>query len=182
MRKIIPVIILASLSFTVAGCKQAETADIPDLTGDISVKGSITCNELTASAELTRTEGVWTIDFTSPDSIKGLSVTIDGNAVKYALDGIEYEYPTNSHKSLTTAVSVLTDCIADAAEKENISVHKSTEKLIISGSADNISYNLTLDADGNIIGISAGGYVFDCSGGEPAEETSSAVDVALYLK
>ena len=125
---------------------------------------------------------MWTIDFTSPDSIKGLSVTIDGNAVKYALDGIEYEYPANSHKSLTTAVSVLTGCIADAAEKENISVHKSTEKLIISGSADNVAYNLTLDEDGNIIGISAGGYVFDCSGGEPAEETSSAVDVALYLK
>lgn len=181
MRKIIPVIILASLSFTAAGCKQAETADIPDLTGDISVKGNITCNELTASAELTRTEGVWTIDFTSPDSIKGLSVTIDGNAVKYALDGIEYEYPANSHKSLTTAVSVLTDCIADAADKENISVHKSTENLIISGSAGNVAYNLTLDADGNITGISAGGYVFDCSG-EPTEETSSAVDAALYLK
>lgn len=181
MRKIIPVIILASLSFTAAGCKQPETADIPDLTGDISVKGSITCNELTASAELTRTEGVWTIDFTSPDSIKGLSVTIDGNAVKYALDGIEYEYPANSHKSLTTAVSVLADCIADAADKENISVHKSTEKLIISGSADNVAYNLTLDEDGNIIGVSAGGYVFDCSS-EPTEETSSAVDVGLYLK
>lgn len=181
MRKIIPVIILASLSFTAAGCKQAETADIPDLTGDISVKGSITCNELTASAELTRTEGVWTIDFTSPDSIKGLSVTINGNAVKYALDGIEYEYPANSHKSLTTAVAVLTDCIADAADKENISVHKSGEKLIISGSSDNISYNLTLDADGNITGISAGGYVFECSG-ESTEETSSAVDVGLYLK
>ena len=181
MRKIIPVIILASLCFTAAGCKQAETADIPDLTGDISVKGSITANELTASAELTRTEGVWTIDFTSPESIKGLSVTIDGNTVKYALDGIEYEYPANSHKSLTTAVAVLTDCITDAADKENISVHKSGEKLIISGSSDNISYNLTLDADGNITGISAGGYVFDFSG-ESTEETSSAVDVAFYLK
>ena len=182
MRKIIPVIILASLCFTAAGCKQPETADIPDLTGDISVKGSITANELTASAELTRTEGVWTIDFTSPESIKGLSVTIDGNTVKYALDGIEYEYPANSHKSLTTAVAVLTDCIADAADKENISVHKSGEKLIISGSADNVAYNLTLDADGNITGISAGGYVFSCSDIMPTEETSSAVDVALYLK
>ena len=181
MRKIIPVIILASLCFTAAGCKQPETADIPDLTGDISVKGSITANELNASAELTRTEGVWTIDFTSPESIKGLSVTIDDKTVKYALDGIEYEYPANSHKSLTTAVAVLTDCIADAANKENVSVHKSGEKLIISGSADNVAYNLTLDADGNITGISAGGYVFDCSG-ESTEETSSAVDVGFYLK
>ncbi|MGN0610981.1 MAG: hypothetical protein ACI4JI_04275, partial [Ruminiclostridium sp.] len=75
----------------------------------------------------------------------------------------------------------LTDCIENAAEKQNISVHKSTEKLIISGSADNTAYNLTLDEDGNIIGISAGGYVFDCSG-ESKEETSSAVDAALYLK
>lgn len=181
MRKIIPVIILASLCFAAAGCKKAETAEIPDLTGDMCIEGSITCNELTADAKLTRTSGVWTIDFSSPDSIKGLSVTIDGSTVKYALDDIEYEYPLSSHKSLTTAVSLLTDCISDAAGKEDISVHKSSDKLIISGSADNTAYRLTLDTDGNITGISAGGYVFLCPG-EPAEDTSSAIDAAKYLK
>ena len=181
MRKTIPLFISASLCLAAAGCKSPDSVDIPDLSGDISLKGSLTCNELTASAEFTRTSGVWTIDFTSPDSINGLSVTIGNDTVKYSLDGIEYEYPESSHKGFAAAVTLLTDCISDAADKENVTARKSGEKLIISGSSDNISYNLTLDADGNITGISAGGYVFDCSG-EPTEEISSAVDVGLYLK
>lgn len=89
-RMIITTAVLSCLLCT--SCTAAEKAEIPDLKGDMSVSGRVACDGVTAQAEFTRSAGVWTVCFTSPDSVKGLTVTDDGNTVRYSLDGIEYEY------------------------------------------------------------------------------------------
>ena len=88
-RMIITTAVLSCLLCT--SCAAAEKAEIPDLKGDMSISGRVACDGVTAQAEFTRSAGVWTVCFTSPDSVKGLTVTDDGNTVRYSLDGIEYE-------------------------------------------------------------------------------------------
>lgn len=112
---------------------------------------------------------------------EGAYVTDDGNTVRYSLDGIEYEYGSSSPQ-FASAAELLTQCIDSAGTAENVTVRKGTDKLTLSGTAGDNSYTLTLDGNGEITGISVGGYTLDCSG-NPAPETSApAVDVGKYLK
>ena len=97
------------------------------------------------------------------------------------LDGIEYEYGSSSPQ-FASAAELLTQCIDSAGTAENVTARKGTDKLTLSGTAGDNSYTLTLDGNGEITGISVGGYTLDCSG-NPAPETSApAVDVGKYLK
>ena len=165
-RMIITTAVLSCLLCT--SCAAAEKAEIPDLKGDMSVSGRVACDGVTAQAEFTRSAGVWTVSFTSPDSVKGLTVTDDGNTVRYSLDGIEYEYGSSSPQ-FASAAELLTQCIDSAGTAENVTARKGTDRLTLSGT-------------GEITGISVGGYTLDCSG-NPAPETSApAVDVGKYLK
>ena len=130
---------------------------------------------------VTRSAGVWTVCFTSPDSVKGLTVTDDGNTVKYSLDGIEYEYGSSSPQ-FASAAELLTQCIDSAGTAENVTARKGTDRLTLSGTAGDSSYTLTLDGNGEITGISVGGYTLDCSGNPASETSAPAVDVGKYLK
>ena len=67
-RMIITTAVLACLLCT--SCTAAEKAEIPDLKGDISISGRVACDGVTAQAEFTRSAGVWTVCFTSPDSVR----------------------------------------------------------------------------------------------------------------
>ena len=101
-------------------------------------------------------------------------MTDDGNTVRYSLDGIEYEYGSSSPQ-FASAAELLTQCIDSAGTAENVTARKGTDKLTLSGTAGD-------NSNGEITGISVGGYTLDCSG-NPAPETSApAVDVGKYLK
>lgn len=178
-RIIIPIALASCL--ICASCKTVDKAEIPDLKGDMSISGRLSCEDVTAEVELTRSADVWTVSFTSPDSVKGLTVTDDGNTVKYSLDGIEYEYSSSSPQ-FATAAELLTGCIDNAGTAENITARQSDDKLTLSGTADKNSYTLTLDNDGKIIGVSVGGYTLDCSENPAPETTAPTVDVGKYLK
>lgn len=178
-RLIIPVVLSACL--ICASCKAADKAEIPDLSGNITLSGRLTCEDISAEVNLERNGKVWTVSFTSPDSVKGLTVTDDGTTVKYSLDGIEYQYSENSPQ-FATAAELLTDCIDNAGTSEDITARKNNDSLTLSGTADKNSYTLTLDASGKIVGVSVGGYVLDCSGDPAPETTAPTVDVGKYLK
>ncbi len=178
-RMIITTAVLSCLLCT--SCTAAEKAEIPDLKGDMSISGRVACDGVTAQAEFTRSAGVWTVCFTSPDSVKGLTVTDDGNTVKYSLDGIEYEYGSSSPQ-FASAAELLTQCIDSAGTAENVTARKGTDRLTLSGTAGDNSYTLTLDGNGEITGISVGGYTLDCSGNPASETSAPAVDVGKYLK
>lgn len=113
--------------------------------------------------------------------MKGLTVTDDGNTVKYSLDGIEYEYGSSSPQ-FASAAELLTQCIDSAGTAENVTARKGTDRLTLSGTAGDSSYTLTLDGNGEITGISVGGYTLDCSGNPASETSAPAVDVGKYLK
>ena len=160
-RMIITTAVLSCLLCT--SCTAAEKAEIPDLKGDMSISGRVACDGVAAQAEFTRSAGVWTVCFTSPDSVKGLTVTDDGNTVRYSLDGIEYEYGSSSPQ-FASAAELLTQCIDSAGTAENVTARKGTDKLTLSGTTGDNGYTLTLDGNGEITGISVGGYTLDCSG------------------
>ena len=153
----------------------------PDLSGNITLSGRLTCEGIAAEVNLERCDNIWTVCFTSPDSVKGLTVTDDGTNVKYSLDGIEYNYSENSPQ-FTTAAELITSCIDNAGATENVTVKQGNDSLTLSGTADKNGYTLTLDANGEIIGVSVGGYVLDCSGDPAPETTAPTADVAKYLK
>lgn len=178
-RIIIPIALATCL--VCSSCKAVDKVEIPDLKGDMTISGRVTCDDVTAEADLSRNSGIWTVSFTSPDSVKGLTVTDDGNTVKYSLDGIEYEY-SGSSPQFATAAELLTDCIDNAGSAENVTARQGTDKLTLNGTVNNTGYTLTLDNDGKITGISVGGYTLDCSGDPVPETTAPAVDVGKYLK
>ena len=176
---IIPLAVFSCLAC--ASCKAVGKTEIPDLKGDMTVSGRLCCDDITAEVELSRSADVWTVSFLSPDSVKGLTVTDDGNTVKYSLDGIEYEYNASSPK-LATAADLLTSCIDNATTAENITARQDKDKLVLNGTADNNSYTLTLDSGGSIIGASICGYTLDCTGEATPETAAPTVDVGKYLK
>lgn len=181
MKKRIIIPIALSACLICASCKAVDKAEIPDLSGDITLSGRLTCEDITAEVNLERSGKVWTVSFTSPDSVKGLTVTDDGTNVKYSLDGIEYNYSENSPQ-FTTAAELITSCIDNAGATENVTVKQGNDSLTLSGTADKNGYTLTLNASGEIVGISVGGYVLDCSGDPVPETTAPTADVAKYLK
>lgn len=181
MKRKIIIPIALSVCFVCASCKTVKNAESPDLSGNITLSGRLTCEGIAAEVDLERCDNIWTVCFTSPDSVKGLTVTDDGTNVKYSLDGIEYNYSENSPQ-FTTAAELITSCIDNAGATENVTVKQGNDGLTLSGTADKNGYTLTLDANGEIVGVSVGGYVLDCSGDPAPETTAPTADVAKYLK
>ena len=107
----------ASALLALTSCKETMTMTPPDLSGDIEMKGTISCGVLKAEAEIRRTDGTWTVIYTSPDSLSGMEIVTDGTDCKVTHSGITFDYK-NENVPFITAVDYLTasiDSTKDAA-------------------------------------------------------------------
>ena len=68
-RLIIPVVLSACL--ICASCKAADRAEVPDLSGNITLSGRLTCEDISAEVNLERNNKVWTVSLLSLMHISG---------------------------------------------------------------------------------------------------------------
>ena len=152
----------ALLLFT--SCEVSENITTPDLSGDIDISGTISCGTLKASADISRTDDVWKITYTAPESLCGMEIVTTGTECKVTHSGIVFDYNTEEVPFITAA-DYITAAIDSTAKKENISLSmgtdsKGNEETRLSGSVLKSGFVLTIDSIGNITSLSAGEYKF----------------------
>ena len=140
-------------------CKNTANITPPDLSGDIEISGTISCSSVKAEANISRTDGVWTICYTAPDSISGMEIITDGTNRKINYRGISFEYKSEDVPFITAA-DYLTAVIDSTQDKENISLSQNGRETVITGSVLSSGYVITVDDKGNITSLSAGDYKF----------------------
>ncbi len=148
-----------SALLTLTSCKENMIMTPPDLSGNIEMKGTISCGTLKAEAEITRTDGMWTIIYTSPDSLCGMEIVTDGTECKVTHSGIAFDYK-NEDVPFITATDYITASIDSTENTENISLSQSGNETTISGSVLSSGFQIVLDKEQNIVSLSAGDYKF----------------------
>lgn len=171
MPKTLFCVIVLFCIFLFASCSKTDAPKVPDLSGDISLSGSIECPGVSASADITRTDGVWSVTFTAPDSVKGMIITENGGEYNVAYSGITFNYKQEEVPFLT-AVQYLTGSIEAVAQKNDISVKSVKDGVQISGTLLQSGYIMNADSSGNIQSVSAGGYTFNFGNTEKPDESS----------
>ncbi len=147
--------------FLLSGCEGIDKISqpkIPDITENITLSGEISYEKLKASAELTRTDGKWQICYTSPESVNGLTVTIDGKNKNAALNGVKFDYNSEEVPFITVS-DYICDSLDTVISKENISVASDNGKIKLTGASENTKsgFVICMNADGVIESISVGG-------------------------
>ena len=140
-------------------CSSSGNMTPPDLSGNIEIKGTISCGTLKADAEISRTDGVWTIAYTSPDSLKGMEIISDGTESKITHSGIAFDYK-NEDVPFITAADYITASIDSTENAEGLSLSQNGEGTTISGSVLSSGFQIVLDNADNIVSLSAGEYKF----------------------
>lgn len=153
-----------SVMMLLCGCENNTLMPSPDLSGNISLQGTISCGTIKAEAEISRTDGVWKITYTSPDSISGMEIVTSGTDCKVTHSGIVFDYKTED-VPFVTAIDYVTGAIDSTAQKDSISLSKGTdekgkEEIRLSGTVLESGFTITTDSMGNISSVSAGGYKF----------------------
>ncbi|MCH5324868.1 MAG: hypothetical protein J1E39_06590 [Eubacterium sp.] len=125
--------------------------------GDVGFSGELKCETLTAQADFARSDGDWTVTFTSPESISGLTLSISGENVSATLDGISFEFPDEGMR-FKSAATYVTDVI-DMLD-ESVSAQKDGETLSVSGTNQQGNYKITADASGKLLSVSSAEVTF----------------------
>lgn len=154
-------LVLLMLLTCLTACNSEESVTPPDLSGDIALSGSVDSGNVKAELSLSRSDGVWTAKFSSPENIKGLTVICDNNSNTVEYSGIKFQYK-NEEVPFTTAVQYLTSVIDAAAKTDSISVKPTADGTEISGTAENSGYIMKVSYDGAITEIKSGGFSFAC--------------------
>ena len=140
-------------------CKESGNITPPDLSGNIEISGVISCGTLKAEADISRTDGVWTICYTSADSLNGMEIVINGTDCKVAHSGISFDY-SSEQVPFVTAADYITTVIDNAQSAENISLSVSGEGKRITGAVLSSGYEIIIDKTGDITSVSAGDCKF----------------------
>lgn len=156
-RTIAAVSVSALLCLT--ACDSRSNIKAPDLSGNIEISGTISCGTLKAEADISRTDGMWQITYTSPDSLCGMEIVTDGTECKVTHSGVSFDYK-NEDVPFVTAVDYITAVIDSAGNTQEISLSQNGNETTITGSVLSSGYQIVLDSADNIISLSAGDFKF----------------------
>ena len=148
-----------SAMLTLTSCKENMIMTPPDLSGNVEMKGTVSCGTLKAEAEIKRTDGMWTVIYTAPDSLCGMEIVTDGTECKVTHSGIAFDYK-NEDVPFITAVDYITASIDSTKDAANISLSQNGNGTTLSGSVLSSGFQIVLDKEQNIVSLSAGDYKF----------------------
>lgn len=173
MPKTLFCLIITVCMLLLVSCAKTDNVKAPDLSGDISVTGCIESSDISAELNLSRQNGVWTAEFTSPDSVKGMTITCDNGKYSVAYSGISFDYGEDE-VPFKTAVQYITESINAASDTDSISVSPTESGVKIAGSVLSSGYVVKVGADNEIQSVSVGGYSFTAGAKDGASTDGTA--------
>ncbi len=144
-------VMLAAVTVICCGCGKAEpsapSSELPAemLRQAFDVSAVIQMGGVEAEADLNRTEnGVCTFRFRKPETLSGLTVTLDRDTIGLSFLGLHVE--ADSEKVLNSSVTkAIVSSINRAAEPNGVAVEVEDGAICINGSADSGEFLLRLD-------------------------------------
>ena len=142
------------------GCNNGDNITPPDFTGDISLKGTVESGGISADLELKRTNDMWIATFSPPESVKGMTVTLDSKG-KYGVtyDGLTFDYSMDDVPFIS-AMQHITKSIEAASDPSQVTATQESEGTKIAGATMGSGFVITSDKDGDLTSVSIGGYTF----------------------
>ena len=152
-------------------CAQTETAP-PQIPDELTLSGKLENEGIDARVRLEKKDGVWSVTYTSPASVNGLTITDSGDERTQSFNGVTCSYD-ETDVPFVTAAQYITDSIDKAKSGTDITVTRQDDNIRISGTVHSSGYVLTFDSHGCIVGVSAGGYKLGCECEKDGENTSA---------
>lgn len=158
MKKIVIFLFCGFVLFLISGCSDINSNGEANVVTDFEKNVKIEFRKKEYKAKLYhKKEGITSVMFTYPESLKGFSYSESGGKYELSLGGLSGEFPTNPFGEDTSIISVI-EVIRLVSEKENIKKISSDGDLkILKVENKNKEYNVHVNKSGEIKIISSPG-------------------------
>ena len=139
-------ILVFALAVSLFGCTQSQEEPPKTLTGAFSFNAGILLGGKNYSAQVQKqADGVWTMKFTDPPSLKGMEVRYQNGEAAVTYLGIEWEVPSD----LLPSTAVPEGMLGSLEDLENGKVTASEEdgRLVYSGESESGRYKIYVDKE-----------------------------------
>lgn len=144
MKRAIALILITAV--ILCGCTSAakDTVILPTM---FTTNATIGFDDTDYKALVTRyADSNWVVEFTFPDTVKGLIFTIENDDVEISFNGLHFTFDTQKFP-VGSVVSIFTKSFDRIIPISHTVVRGDTTDFI-SGQADDVSYSITLDKNG----------------------------------
>ena len=149
--------LLLVLLFCGCGCQQEQSSQ-PTVPSGFESRASIRYGDMDLTALVSRTqEGVTTVTFESPESLKDLTLTLQGEEVTLSYQGLSLSLNANGFPARSIA-RVMQDALNRALEPQGCTVSLEDGVLELRGQIDAYEFVLRMDGEnGNLLSLSVPG-------------------------
>ena len=109
-----------------------------------------------SAADLTlkrKSEGVWDAEFSAPNTLAGVTLSFDGNAVGASYQGLQFTVPKSAMPAKTVLVTVTGVLDAVAGERPLLCTAQEDGTWQYAGAHESVRYTVTFDAAGQLAGM-----------------------------
>lgn len=144
MKRAIALILITAV--ILCGCVST-TKDTVILPTMFTTSATIHFDDTDYEAKVTRyADSNWVVEFTFPDTVKGLIFTVDGEDVEISFNGLHFTFDTQKFP-VGSVVSIFTKSF-DRIIPITHEVIRGDTSDFVSSQADDVSYSITLDKNG----------------------------------
>lgn len=161
MKKLRIFAVLLAVVLVVGGCGKTsdkpnnnDKKNIENLGGNFTATAALQYGDTVAEAEISKEKtGVFSMCFTSPDTLKGVEVRMEGDEVFIKYGFLSYQLK-NEDMPNAAAIKILVNTVFSATG-ENALLEAEGETLVVSGSTSVGEYYLTVDREsGSLLELS----------------------------
>lgn len=122
-----------------------------------SSKVSVTLDKLQAEGTLNRFgDGMWDIEFTSPNSLSGVKLSFGEGNVTASYKGLNFSVPQSALPVKAMMLNLI-KAVDDNARLSELKGEEKDDTLEISGKLDGGEYSMIVDKDGRLVGFNMPG-------------------------
>lgn len=138
------------------GCTAKPGTDnfTPKLDTSYTVEAHLDYADTSADLRLTRQkEGIWDAEFSAPNTLAGVTLSFDGNAVGASYQGLQFTVPKSAMPAKTVLVTVtgILDAVAGQDALNGSMQEDGTWQY--AGNLESARYTVTFDAAGQLAGL-----------------------------
>lgn len=145
MKKLIAVFMCLILIIPFSSC--AQKTDAVNMNRLYSVTADVKLGNLNSTVDLNRLgNGAWDMNFTKPESLKGIAVSYENDKAKLTYNGLSYSMERDNIP-VSAIASNLSKILDKAALGTDMIYTKDNGKITAKGSIDNGSFEIVFDAN-----------------------------------
>ena len=111
---------------------------------------SFVLDKLNAQAKMKHTdEGVWSIEFDSPNTLSGIRLEFADDTVNASYKGLEFSVPQSALPVKAMMLNLI-EAVEENSKSEQLSGEEKDGMLLISGTLECGDYTITADTDGKL--------------------------------